>query len=264
MRAHAAGGRGSLRGAQVIVTRAEGPDGPLGRLFAERGAKVLRWPALTFAPPRDPEPLERALARLSSYDWVVFTSPRAVAAVCERIGPPGASPRVAAIGSSTARALAEEDWPVDLVPSSAHGEALASEIGCAAGRGAKVLFPASSLARDAVPDGLEALGMEVDRVVAYRTTPRPLDPDECLAAVDRAATAVVTFTSPSAVDGLLSAFGRLQLERLLATCPAVVIGPTTARALDGLGLGAASTAEPSTLPGLVAAVERLVRDGKDG
>jgi uroporphyrinogen-III synthase len=59
----------------------------------------------------------------------------------------------------------------------------------------------------------------------------------------------VTFASPSAVIELESALGKEDFTRLLATAPAVAIGPTTARALKERGC-AAALAESATLRGL--------------
>ena len=65
---------------------------------------------------------------------------------------------------------------------------------------------------------------------------------------------VVTFASPSAVDGLAAALGEPALAQLLAGAAAAVIGPTTARALVRRGRTADAVAEPATLDGLVEAV----------
>ncbi len=258
--AHVIRQQGSLEGAQVIVTRPEGDDGPLACLLSEKGAKVLHWPVVTFKPPRDPAPLERALERLSNYDWIIFTSPRAVAAVEPRVSPAAGRPRVAAIGESTAGELRNAGWKVDLVPTSTHGEGLVREFERFDCVGSRVLFPASSIARPTVLKGLEALGANVEQVVAYRAMRPQLESDDCLAAIDTTSLAIVTFASPSAIDGLTSVLGRKRFDQLLSACSAVVIGPTTARALQGAGFTAAATAERSTLSGLARAVEKVAAD----
>jgi len=247
----------SLAGAGVVVTRPEAPDGPLATLLRRRGARVLHWPVVRIDPPEDPRPLEDALKRLSEYDWIVFSSARAVSAVAER-ATPQEGPRIAAVGTATAEALTAAGWPVDLTANPARGEALVralEEAGCA---GVRVLFPASAIARPTIPEGLRALGADVEQVTAYRTRPCPLDRDACLAEIRRGGIAAVTLASPSAVDSLQEALGAEGFGLLIAAAPAVAIGPTTAAASQRAGYPAARVAEPSTLEGLVEAVEQTL------
>jgi uroporphyrinogen-III synthase len=251
-----------LEEVQVVVTRAEGVDGPLTRLLSRHGARVLHWAVVAIEPPDDPASLEEGLDRLSSYDWIVFTSPRAVAAVQERRPQAPAGVRVAAVGAATARQLRSTGWPVDIEPAAAGGVGLVEEFrrfGC---DGLRVFFPASSIARETVSKELTARGATVDQVVAYQTVPGSLDAAQCLAAIDTGGATVVTFASPSAVEGLESALGRAGFERLMAACPAVVIGRTTERALNRAGFPAAAAAQPSTLEGLSDAVA-LALNGKE-
>lgn len=257
-------GSGRLRGARVVVTRAEGADGPLSRHLSERGAEVLNWPVVGFEPPEDPSALDRALGRLEKYDWIVFTSPRAVTAVEERTASPTGRPRTAAVGKATAARLRESGWPVDIEARPSSGEGLVasfSEIGCA---GARILFPASSIARPTVPRGLRELGAAVDRVTAYRIVPAPLDRQRCLAVLDDADPPILTFTSPSAVSALETALGGEGLARLLASCPTVVIGETTAEALRASGFSPTRTAVRSTLEGLADAIGEIAREVRVG
>jgi uroporphyrinogen III methyltransferase/synthase len=176
---------GPLDGVQVVVTRPEGLDGPLTRRLVERGATVLHWPVVRFEPPEDAAPLDAALGRLESYDGVVFTSPRAVEAVSRRVRQPAGRPWVAAIGEATRKALDEAGWRVDIVPRQARSEALVGELAELDCAGIKVLFPASSIAREDLSRGLRQLGAAVERVTAYRTVPNEaLDGGACLATLD--------------------------------------------------------------------------------
>ncbi|HLF55589.1 MAG TPA: uroporphyrinogen-III synthase, partial [Thermoanaerobaculia bacterium] len=124
--------------------------------------------------------------------------------------------------------------------------------------GARILFPSSSLARETLGDGLAALGAVLERVEAYRTLPARLDVGACYAQLDAGAVDAVTFTSPSAIDGLERAFGREELRALLDRVVVATLGPTTSAALAALGRAPDAEAAPSTLDALVAAVERAL------
>ena len=240
-----------MDGVGVVVTRDEGPDGPLGRRLADRGLRVHHWPTVRTAPPPDPGALRDALGGLAGFDWVVFTSLRAVAAVTQRVPAAPQGPRIAAVGRATASALEASGWRVDLVPDTWTGEALvAALIEAGVADGARVLFPASAIARDTVPEGLAAAGAEVAQVDAYTLEPAPLDRDACRAALESGEIALITFTSPSTVEGLAAALGDDVMELARARARAIAIGPTTAEAAGAAGFADVAVADPHSLDGL--------------
>jgi uroporphyrinogen-III synthase len=65
---------------KVVVTRSEAADGPLSSELRNLGLPVLLWPAVTVEM-AETGPLEEALGRATSFDWIVFASRHAVAAV---------------------------------------------------------------------------------------------------------------------------------------------------------------------------------------
>lgn len=237
----------------VVVTREEGPEGPLTRLLRGRGLPVHHWPTIRVAPPTDPAPLDAALAELIEFDWLVFTSPRAVAAVMDRIAAGSAitgCPRMAAVGEATAGAIEEAGWSVDLVPPRQTGEALvAALLSADMPPGTRVLFPASAIARDTVPDGLGEAGVVVVQVEAYRTEPASLDRVACRKALESGAVSLVTFTSPSTVANLERALGGELFGLAVLRTRAVAIGPTTGEAAERAGFDV-EVAEPHSLEGL--------------
>ena len=265
------------RGPGVAVTR-PGPDpGRLGALLSAAGATVVHWPCIRFVPPADPGPLEDAVRALATYDWVVLTSPRAArrwSAACRDLGVAptgsgagagavsGSAVRSAAVGPATAAALREAGWPVSRVAATYSAAGLVETFAAAGdARGARVLVPSSALADDVLPEALRELGAEVDRVISYRTL--PVAPDRA-AVEDAAATGgvrVVTFTSPSTVEGFLAvAKGdealAAAIRRRFATA---AIGPTTAGALAAAGWPSV-VAEEATLEALAEAAMRAARD----
>lgn len=258
------------RGPGVAVTR-PGPDpGRLGALLSAAGATVVHWPCIRFVPPADPGPLEDAVRALATYDWVVLTSPRAArrwSAACRDLGVAptgsgagagavsGSAVRSAAVGPATAAALREAGWPVSRVAATYSAAGLVETFAAAGdARGARVLVPSSALADDVLPEALRELGAEVDRVISYRTLP----------AARSGATGgvrVVTFTSPSTVEGFLAvAKGdealAAAIRRRFATA---AIGPTTAGALAAAGWPSV-VAEEATLEALAEAAMRAARD----
>ncbi|MCG6957862.1 MAG: uroporphyrinogen-III synthase, partial [Gemmatimonadetes bacterium] len=223
---------GRLDGRVVATTRAADPgDALVARLLAE-GARVVTWPTIATEEPEDARPLVEAARSLQAYDWVAFTSPRAVQALAVHARPPvGGRPRIAAVGDATAAALAKEGWPADVVAGGEGARALAETMDAGGPvRGRRILFPAGSLARSTLEDALRAKGAEVERVEAYRT--RMVPPDALRVRADLASGVdVVTFASPSAVQALAEAL-QGDLPAALGAARVAAIGRTTADALE--------------------------------
>jgi len=244
----------------VVVTRAEGSEGPLSRELRGLGLTVLSWPAVSVVR-ADTGALEAALSDLHAFRWIVFASRHAVAAVLERMPAPPADVRIAAVGRATAQVLRQRGWPVHLLPEEANAAAL---IAAFAARwspedaGVKVLYPASSRALPTIAAGLTQLGASVTQVEAYRTQGALLDIEECRARIARGGIGAVTFASPSAVSELAQALGEADFQRLLADAAAVAIGRTTAAEVNAHGRSAV-VAESATLHGLAITTLRLLQ-----
>lgn len=244
---------------RVVVTRSEAADGPLSSELRSLGLSVLLWPAVAVEI-AEKGPLENALQHAASFDWIVFASRHAVAAVTQILPKAPGGVRIAAVGQATAQVLRQRSWPVDLLPPDANAAALVEAFAAAAAvKGCRILFPASSRALPTLAAGLTQLGAEVIQVEAYRTESSvTLDVEDCRSWISRGGIGAVTFASPSAVDELEHALGKTDFDRLLSAATAVAIGPTTARALTDRGHTPA-LAEAATLHGLAHTTHRLLQ-----
>jgi uroporphyrinogen III methyltransferase/synthase len=253
-----------LFGLRVAVTRATDQAEPLVEALLERGAQALELPMIRIDPPDDPAQLTAAVAQLQSYAWLVFTSQNGVRAFFAELARQGLDSRrlhglrIAAIGPSTALALAPYGVRCDLMPTLYRGEALAEAmLAQHAGdmQGVRVLLPRAAVARDVLPETLRAHGAQVDIVEAYRT--RGASPEVAAALrgmLDRSEVDVIAFTAPSTVEHTLAAAGpdaAQHLNRLTI----VSIGPITTQAAISHGLHVRATADEYTIPGLIAALE---------
>jgi uroporphyrinogen III methyltransferase/synthase len=215
------------------------------------GARVLKWGSIAFEPPQDPGPFLEALGRLGEYDWICFSSPRAVDAVVHRVPRAPAGLKVVVVGPSTAAAVQEAGWPVHRIPDEATGADIVKAFRVAGDAdGKRIFFPASAIAREEIPNGLSALGAEVHQVTAYRMVMLPVDAGACGDAVDRGEVQVVTFASPSALHGLREGLGEELYGRISREVTAAAMGPTTSEALDRAGWERIVTARAPTLRGL--------------
>ncbi len=241
--------RRPLLGLKVAVTRARGQAPALVQRLRDRGAEAVEVAVIEIGEPADGgQQLRAAVARLATYDWVVFTSANAVASLMGllRDARDLGRARLAAIGPGTAAALGEHRLQADLVPERFVAEALLEAFPPPGEGGGRVLLPRAAAAREVLPEGLRAMGWEVDVVEAYRTG-RPRPSPGALASL--AGADAVAFTSSSTVTGFLEVAGPGAVPPVVAC-----IGPITAATARDAGLHVDVVAEDHSLDGLVAAL----------
>jgi len=250
-----------LEGRRIVITRAREQAGELARALEAHGAAVVLAPVIRIEPLPQLAPLRAALAGLSAYRWVVFTSQNAVHIVFDRLLAWGLGPRtfagtrVAAIGTVTGDALTQRGVVPALVPDEFVGEALAEALAARGGlAGSRVLVPSAQDARDALAEGLKAHGAVVEVVPVYRTVPATIDLTDLAVELEGGQIDAVTFTSSSTVRCFVDLVGSNAATsgRFIAA----VIGPVTAGTARDLGLGDVLEAAPHTIAGLVDALLR--------
>jgi hydroxymethylbilane synthase len=253
-----------LAGRRVVVTRHEDIDGPLSRALLARGAEVRILSLVGHCPPRDPEPLRRAAGAMDSYDWLIFTSSRAVEAFGEALVARGRSlaeyaGKIACVGPSTARRVEAAGGRVRLEPGEALGEALAEALEQAARRGElvagmRVLFPRAESGGRIVAETLRRLGAQPDEVVAYRTLRHAESCDELAEAMDSGVCDAILLASASAAQTLLDELGVARLGEYPRRGVLACIGPATSAPLRRVGITPQVEAEEHTFEGLAQAL----------
>lgn len=206
---------------KVVVTRAASQSDALVARLEALGHEVVRCPLIRIDALGD-EPVD-----VSTYDWVVVTSPNGAAELARRLT--GGSARIAAIGPGTAEALREHGLAADLVPRVSTQEGLLAEL-----PPGRVLLAAAEGARRLLVEQRDA-----DFVALYRTVelqPPPPDGDVALVA------------SASAARALAATGARI---------PVVAIGPQTAAEALEQGLEVAAVAASYDLDGLLEAVNSV-------
>src|SRR5262249_29998079 len=157
---------GPLHNRRIVVTRSEAQAGGLTARLRELGATPIVCPAITIAPPADYAPLDRAIARLAQYDWLIVTSANGVRALLGRMAELGADVaplqhlRIGAIGPATARVVAEHNLQAGFVPTAYTAEAALGQIGDVSGQ--RILLPCADIARETLAAGLREKGADVD------------------------------------------------------------------------------------------------------
>ncbi|MDQ3209080.1 MAG: uroporphyrinogen-III synthase [Gemmatimonadota bacterium] len=240
----------------VVVTASSGTFPGLVEALRAIPVAVEEHPLMKFGPPSDWTLLDSALEHWDSYSAVAFTSPRAAAAVLERMA--GRRPRdqnvpvLWAGGPATAAALGDE---IGLVrtPRESDAEMLGVAEALAqamlnGGIGGTVLFPCGDSRRDELPERLRSRGIAVDEVVCYRSVLA----SESAASAAAARGTMLVVASPTVANLLVRACPRTPRPDLLA------VGPTTAASARASGWAPAAVASSPSAEALAAAVRDVL------
>jgi uroporphyrinogen III methyltransferase / synthase len=244
-----------LSGKRVLVTRPRAQAAALIEKLAGLGAVPVVFPTIEIAPPEDPELLNRAIAEVDRYAWVIFTSVNGVSAFWQALSAAGKDgsglhdTRVAAIGPATAQSLRERGVTPDFIPGEYIAEAILPGLGDVAGQ--RILLPRADIARKALVDALAAQGAFPEEIAVYRTIPAQPDA-QAIRALEQGVD-IATFTSASTVRSFFALLGE-RAASLLSGAVIACIGPITADEARARGLAVAVTAAEYTVDGLVEAL----------
>ena len=259
-----------LFGTRIVVTRSREQAGDFIEQLHDLGAEVIEAPSIDIEPLDDFEEMDRAIANISHYHWLVFTSAngvdhfmrRALSRVRDIRDLHG--PRLCAVGPATAERLQRLHLRVDVVPEEDRAEGVIAALKATGSlEGQRMLLPRADIARESLPDELRKAGAEVDDIAAYHTVRAAWgeegQPDIYKKLLDRDVD-IVTFTSASSVRYFVTNLGEDQAADLLQHVAIASIGPVTAEAAQQLGVATSiMPAAPYTIPSLVEAIVAYVR-----
>jgi uroporphyrinogen III methyltransferase/synthase len=245
-----------LFGRRIVVTRAREQAGEFSAKLRALGADVAELPVIALHEPADPAPLDRAIAHLESYHWIIFTSVNGVGFFMNRLDASARDlralrGRVCAIGPATRKAIEALHLKVDLMPAEYVAESVVAAFASEDLAGKRILLPRAAVARDLIPVELAKRGASVDVVEAYRNVVPP-------GAGERAVEIFgsprkpdwIAFTSSSTVNNLLAIAGAAALEGVRIAS----IGPVTSETIRRHGLPVHCEAREFTIDGLIEAL----------
>jgi len=250
-----------LYGQRIVVTRARRQAEGLSAKLRALGAEVIELPTIEIHPALDYGPLDRAIANLGSYHWLIFTSVNGVRFFLERLDRSAVDlralrARICAIGPATRASIVALHLKVDVMGQEYVAESLVEALAAHDLQGQRILLPRAAVARDLAPAELARRGALVDVVEAYRTSApegAAAAAAEIFGAVDRPHW--ITFSSSSTVHNFVAAAGTAALEGVRVAS----IGPVTSATARRLGIQVAVEAPVFTVDGLVEAILQSVK-----
>ena len=259
-----------LFGRRIVITRASEKISIFARELRSLGADVIEFPTIETVAPDSYATLDTAIARMDSFDWIIFTSATGVEKFLERMRTLRrdirtiANARIAAIGPATAEALKSYGLTVDAMPAEYRAEAIADAIGTknlspnpfphGKGnkiRGAHILIPRAQVAREVLPQMLREIGAaEVIVAPAYKTiSPSGAMVDRIRESLISSGYDLIAFTSSSTVSNFVAMTGTPK-----PGTKAAAIGPITAETAATLGFEVVAKPADYTIPALVIAI----------
>lgn len=258
----------------ILVTRAAGQSSQFTRLLEQQGATVLEMPALEIRPPSSWQGLDRAIAELGRFDWLVLTSTNGVDYFFERLVALGygaadlSGLKVAVVGQKTAARLQALGRQPDFVPPNFVADALVQHFPEAERLPElQILFPrVETGGREVLVKELTAQGATVVEVAAYQSGCAESMPLEVVAALQEGRINIISFASSKTVacfHQLLQTIPQTDLadpdwEKLLSQVCLASIGPQTSITCQERFGRVDLEAEDYTLEGLTQAIVKWV------
>jgi uroporphyrinogen III methyltransferase / synthase len=249
-----------LFGLRGLVTRVRHQASELSALLRQEGAIAIEMPVIQIVPPDSWEPVDRALAEMESFDWLVFTSANAVTALKDYLDTLELDiralkgPRIAAVGPKTAAAATAAGLRVSLCPEEYVAEALLEALAAEGLEGKRILLLRAAQAREVLPEKAREAGADVVVAPVYQTLPpESLDPD-VVQSLEQGEIDFVTFASSSTVTNFAQALGQERARALLENVCVACLGPITAATTRELGIIPTVVPAQYTIEALVAAL----------
>jgi len=246
----------------ILVTRAASQSRQFTDLLAAQGARVIEMPTLEIGPPSSWRDLDRAIARIDDFDWLILTSTNAVDYFFERLevvtGERAfySNIKIAVVGEKTAQRLIRMGIQPDFVPPNFVADSLVANFPEPLG-GLRVLFPrVESGGREVLVKEFTSQGAKVREVAAYESRCPDAIAPQALKALQTGNVDVVTFASSKTVKHFCQLLQQVDdhWQRWLKGIAISSIGPQTSQACETL-LGRVDVeAVEYTLDGLTDAI----------
>tara|TARA_B100000700_G_scaffold95596_1_gene107660 strand:- start:411 stop:1208 length:798 start_codon:yes stop_codon:yes gene_type:complete len=252
---------------KIIITRAQEQASVAHDIFSKNGAEVFDLPSLIIGPPDDWSPLDKALKKIYTFDWIIFSSANGVRNVAKRmkkihlsLSQISKTLKIAAVGRKTASSLSYFDAKISFVPPSFVADSLVENFPQNQ-KGLKLLIPrVQTGGRSLLSDSFKLNGAEVTEVAAYESSCPTDIPQKTIDALDSEKIDIIAFTSGKTVINtvrlLKKYFGENWLK-LINKIQIVSIGPQTSLSCENLIRKPDKEANPHDLDGLLKACLEL-------
>ena len=225
---------GPLAGLRIGVTRPFTRSKSFSEKLRSLGAMPILMSTIKTVETIEKNDVKRAIDRLNSYNYIVFSSTNGVDSFFRALKNRGedtrmlAGKKMAAIGPVTGDALTNYGITVDVTAKTFDAEGLLEElVSSGSVKGKKFLLVRSDIGRDILAEELKNAGAEVDQAAFYATKTVELRP-YIIDMLKNDQIDIITFTSSSTVE---SFFSQISSDELGVNTKIASIGPQTSIAI---------------------------------
>jgi uroporphyrinogen III methyltransferase / synthase len=235
----------------IAITRAAKQSKKFGEILTEKGAQILYVPTIEITAIEPNRKLQKAIAHISDYYVIIFTSVNSVSIFFNNLMEAGKDTRalrgikIIPIGQATATLLAMKGIAADFIPQSYTSEGIVDIVRKLKIKGNRFLLPGAEGGRGVLAEFIKNQDGVCDAIPIYKTTlPKKgvslsEEPD------------VITFTSSSTVDNFIAIYGKKIFKKTLVAS----IGPITSETLRRHNIPIHIEAAQYDIPGLIEAME---------
>ncbi|MGV3487946.1 MAG: uroporphyrinogen-III synthase [Tuberibacillus sp.] len=247
----------SLQGKKILLTREKAPSLLMAEEIRALGGEAVIAPVMKMVPnPLSPSERE-AVKRINAFDWIIFTSSNGVKYFikhAESLGINISKPKIAAVGSKTAKAVQDYGLTVHRMPVEFTAEGLAEQFSQNGAHGSSILLALGQLAKSELERHLQLAGCRTMRIDVYKTEANEGIKDDLSRILLKNDIDVVTFASPSAIDFFLSLTEHLNLHEFWSRAIVACIGKVSAAHANKRGLSPQIVPEVFTAQSLIEAI----------
>ena len=249
-----------LFGKSIVVTRDQHGNADFAAKIIRQGGNPIAFPTIKLKPLTGTNQFLQMLAKLSEYNWIIFTSANGVSFFFEALEKLNkdcrvfASAKIAAIGTQTAGRLTEFGITPDFVPNAFTGKQLGKQLIAFTNlQNKKVLLLRSEAASTELVELLTQAKAQVTETPVYTIEPEKAEPESLTEKITKGEIDWLTFASPSAAKAF---FEQMSTDLINSSSAKLAsVGPVTSKQLKNLGVTVDIEAKEHTIDGLLDAIE---------
>lgn len=275
-----------LKGKKILLTRSREQGEEMCKKLERLGAEVVEFPTIRIVPPKNYSQLDKAIAKIEDYNWIIFTSQNAIDFFFNRFKMKNKTfktlkkRKIGVIGPATGKKVKNYGLKVGLLPKRYTTEGIVEEFQTMMPERDKfsrlnILLPRADIATPLLPERLSKLGAKVTQVVAYRTVKEKKCSPKVKKMLKNGKIDFVTFTSSSTVRNFFNLVKRKDIHPVRKDVSSgisngvhpkikfVSIGPVTTKTAKELGLKISIQAREHTTDGLIEAILNWTRVNRE-
>ena len=249
-------GKKPLLNKSVVVTRAKSSESKLTKQLKKLGAKVVEMPCIHIEPILNGNrELEKAVAEIENYNWLVFTSGKGVELFFEYLKGVQIDIRklhhmkIAVVGSETKREVMNRGLTVEYIPGEYNSDALAKGLLQHISANEKVLIARAKIGADSILNIFKEANVDFENVAIYDTIHKIEANEKFIGMISENQVDYVMFTSASTVEGFVKSVPNVDFRKIKGIC----IGEKTAKAAESYGMQVFASGEAT----IISMIEKL-------